>query len=160
MTLPTSSRTPSTAHGDGPRNRISHRNAIATTLPPTGTLLDAAVDHGVVLFSSHYDVAHGDVLVLLPSTPSRDCRSAAAAFATDPQKRLRSPAAAETPTAAPTPSGRPRKRTYASVLPPLLATPSTSSPPPWRCLSPHPRCLQSRERLSLTRLRSLPASLP
>jgi hypothetical protein len=118
MTLPLSSRTPSTAHGDGPRDRISHRDAIATTLPPTGTSPDAAVDDGVALFTSHYDVARGDVLALLPSTPSRDRRSAAAAFATDPQKRSRSPAAAATPTAAPTPSGRPRKKNKGFSAPP------------------------------------------
>ena len=72
MTLSLSSRTLSTTHGDDPRDRISHRNAIATTLPPTDTLPNAAVDEGVTLFSSHYDVAHGNVLTLLPSTPSRD----------------------------------------------------------------------------------------
>ena len=108
MTLSLSSGTPSTAHGDGPCDRLSHHDAIATTLPPTNTSPNAAVDDGVALFSSHYDVAHDNVLAPLPSTPLRNRRSAAAAFATtDSLKRLRLPAAAATPTAAPTSSGQP-----------------------------------------------------
>ena len=109
MTLSLPPQTPSTACRNGNRDRISHRDAITATLPVIGSSPHVAVDNGVALFSSHYDVAQGDVLALLPPTPSRDDQTAPASAA-DATKRLRSHTAATAATTAPTPSGRPRKK--------------------------------------------------
>ena len=106
-------KTPSTV----PRNRLSNQDAISTMLPQNGTSPGAVADEGVVLFSSHYDISQGNALALMSLTPSRN-DSTAATLAADHPKRLRSSGAVATSTAAPTPSGQPRKKNTRLSTPP------------------------------------------
>ena len=110
MTPSLAPTTPSISRRNGNHDGISHRDTMIATLPAPGSpSAPVAVDEGVALFSSHCDVAGGNVLSLLPPTPSRDDTAAVPASSSDATKRLRSPSSSTAPPAAPTPSGRPRK---------------------------------------------------
>ena len=116
-------------------------------LLPNGTSPGAVVNEGAALFSCHYDATQGNVLALVPSTPLRG-DSTVVTLSTDHLKRLRSPATAATPTATPTPSGRPRqkntristpsspRRAAHAVSSALVSLVSAPEPPPVARMSP------------------------